>query len=384
MPELPEIEHLRRSLEPALLGAVIESVDIRRADVVRLVPVIGVEGTAEAAQATGHEGSKRRVSAPAPNTQPRGGEGRRAVGVLRGPSAARALINQLTGAEVMRLARHGKQLLIETSGGALIVHLGMSGRLTVERSAPEVSLPTPQPRGSRGRNHGQRDALAAGRGDAQPRKREPEEKAMAASSRDNAHLHVCMTIRRAGKRSMLHFRDPRRFGGLWLYTDRDQVEATRWSELGPDALSIGAADLTRALTGRKRAVKALLLDQVTIAGVGNIYADEALHRAGIHPGRAAASLDADEVRRLARALRQVLERAVAAGGSSFRDYVDATGRKGEYVRRHAVYGRGGQPCRTCATVLESAVIGGRTTVWCPRCQPAGKQRRRPPRRSASS
>jgi len=128
--------------------------------------------------------------------------------------------------------------------------------------------------------------------------------------------------------------------------------------------------LGSALAQTKRSIKSALLDQAVLAGVGNIYADEALHMAGIHPARRADGLRADEIANLAQSIAGVLAAAIAAGGSTLRDYADANGRPGSYQTAHAVYGRAGQPCLTCGTLLASRLLAQRTTVWCPHCQPA--------------
>ncbi|MHC5027133.1 MAG: Fpg/Nei family DNA glycosylase, partial [Planctomycetota bacterium] len=141
-----------------------------------------------------------------------------------------------------------------------------------------------------------------------------------------------------------------------------------WRRLGPDALTITSAELAKRLRRTRRAVKAALLDQSVLAGVGNIYADEALFGSRLHPARRADGLARAEVRDLARELRRTLGRAVDSGGSSLRDYVDAEGRKGGYAAYHQVYGRGGEPCVRCSTRLERMLLAQRTTVFCPQCQ----------------
>jgi formamidopyrimidine-DNA glycosylase len=163
----------------------------------------------------------------------------------------------------------------------------------------------------------------------------------------------------------LVFRDPRRFGGLWTYTSVEELTEQRWSRLGPDALTLDARTLRRRLGRTHRAIKGVLLDQSIVAGIGNIYADEILFAARLHP---ASRVPADRCRLLARSIRQVLSQAIAAGGSTIRDYMDGRGQPGSYVRQHKVYGRAGQPCRRCDTPLETRSLGQRTTVFCPGCQ----------------
>lgn len=141
-----------------------------------------------------------------------------------------------------------------------------------------------------------------------------------------------------------------------------------WRGLGPDALTLAPGSMPRLLGSVGRPIKAALLDQSLLAGVGNIYADEALHRAGIHPRERACEISPERARALGRALRSVMRQAVRAGGSTLRDYRAAEGQRGAFQAQHAVYGRGGKPCLTCGAILERAVIGQRTTVWCPICQ----------------
>jgi formamidopyrimidine-DNA glycosylase len=167
------------------------------------------------------------------------------------------------------------------------------------------------------------------------------------------------------------FADPRRFGGL-AGLDSPHALEDRWATLGPDALTTPLDDLAEALItelGRaNRAVKAALLDQRIIAGVGNIYADEALFAARIHPRKLARRLSPDRVRLLAAHIREILTRAVDAGGSTLRDYVNADGNRGQAQTLHQVYGRAGQPCPACGLSLQTGQIGQRTTVWCRACQ----------------
>lgn len=268
MPELPEVETIRRELTPRLAGNRFATARAIRPEVVR------------------------------------GGSDKAAL---------------LAGRRVSEIARKGKQLAVIAEDGACFsVHLGMSGRLEFGDS---------------------------------PRNRP-------------AHTHVVWTIEDGGE---LRFVDPRRFGGVWTHTSRDDLQRTRWDALGPDAASVTAARLWSVCRG-KRAIKAVLLDQRALAGVGNIYADEALHASGIDPQRLAEQIAADEARALAGNIRRVLKRAVEARGSTLRDYRRPNGENGGYALSHAVYGRGGQECLTCGTTLESLQVGGRTTVRCLTCQ----------------
>ena len=228
----------------------------------------------------------------------------------------------LAGGKVGGLVRLGKQLaIIGETGSVICVHLGMSGQLL------HISI---------------------------------------ADQTKRTHVHVEWRLSDGSK---LLFRDPRRFGGLWCFPSLASLHEERWSELGPDALTIRTAQLRGALAGSSRAIKAALLDQRAVAGVGNIYADEALHRAGIHPHRPCTTLREDEWKALASAVRSVLRQAVFRGGSTLRDYVDSGGRAGGFQAEHRVYGRGGEPCKACKGLIVRTVLAQRSTCHCPSCQP---------------
>lgn len=279
MPELPEVEHLRRCIDPHLVGRVVLRVEVRRRSVV------------------------------APNR-----------------ASERDL---LEGACIARTSRRGKQLAIEADDGrAIVVQLGMTGGLSIE------------------------DPHDAGR----------------ASSR---HRHIVWTFAAAADRRdvrRLVFIDPRRFGGVTAIPSPDALRK-RWENLGPDALAIDPAELRSRLAGTRRAIKAALLDQSVLAGVGNIYADESLFAARIHPERRSSGLSGKECRTLALAIRRILGAAAEAGGSTLRDYRDPFGQPGSAVQRHKVYGRAGRPCSRCKVTLEGTRQQGRATVHCPACQP---------------
>ncbi len=281
MPELPEVETVRRTLEPLVCGRRVVSVALRRSDV--------VHGT-------------------------------------RTPHAL------LRGSVIDRIDRHGKQLaLIAAANGAggaggrcVCIHLGMTGTLTHARDAVTV-----------------RAMLAAN------------------------HTHVAWRLHDGG---VMTFRDPRRFGGLWTVRGVDDLTATRWAALGEDALTIRPGRLHAKLRGSRRPLKAALLDQAVIAGLGNIYVDEALHAAGLHPLSPAGSLSRADVVNLVRVMRRILRRAIGMGGSTLRDYRDGRGRAGSFQGRHRVYQRADQPCLRCRAVLGRLIVSGRTTVFCPQCQ----------------
>ena len=236
--------------------------------------------------------------------------------------------NLLLGQRIQRLVRHGKELaIVSRDGPAICVHLGMSGQLWH------------CPSGRRLRR------------------------------RDHVHCVWHLGDPRPGQgRGRLVFRDPRRFGGLWCFSSLQELVVTRWSQLGPDALRIGTVTLRESLAGTSRSIKAALLDQRIVAGIGNIYADEILFAAGIHPQSAASALPADRYRRLAGTIRRVLATAIVHGGSTVRDYVDGRGSAGSYALRHRVYGRAGQLCASCGQPLCDITVAQRTTVFCPACQ----------------
>jgi formamidopyrimidine-DNA glycosylase len=236
----------------------------------------------------------------------------------------------LTGRAVASIDRRAKRIVFTLDGGErFYVHLGMTGQLTVEAAGAEV----------------------------------------------RAHTHLVIELRSDGgseRRSdegkmELRFRDPRRFGGVfWLGAE----SADRG--LGPEPLTLRVGQLGKLLARTRRPIKAALLDQTMIAGIGNIYADEALFAAGVHPLRVANSLTGEEVARLNRAIKGVLRRAIRARGSTLRDFVDADNEPGGYRAKHRVYDREGETCRGCrSAVIERIVLTGRSTCFCPKCQRVG-------------
>ncbi len=241
-------------------------------------------------------------------------------------------LRKIQGGRVIGLSRKGKFLLFHLSNGSMLVfHLRMTGKL--------VLVPSAHPRGKRDRLR------------------------LDFSEFDWA----------------LAFEDTRRFGSLDILQDLEEG-AGLLAELGPDALLIGLADFRSLLAGSRRPVKALLLDQRVIAGLGNIYVDESLHRAGIHPGTPSAAVEPSQVRRLHTTMRQVLRQAILCRGSSVSDYRDSHNRPGTFQRHHLVYQRVGEPCTTCREPIEYIRVGGRGTHLCPSCQrapasPSGGARR---------
>ena len=224
------------------------------------------------------------------------------------------------GAVVRRVSRRGKRILVELSTQAtLIFRLGMSGRLTLAA----------------------RDA--------------PIEK----------HTHLSISV--LDSSAELRFCDPRRFGGVWLAVGPPSNVVDELGTLGPEPLELTSRRF-RELLARRRQIKALLMDQRTLAGLGNIYCDESLHAAGIHPLRPANRLTAEEAARLFRAIRATLRKAIRHEGSTFATYRRADGRPGAFQLYHRVYGREGKPCRRCATSIVRMQAAGRSSFFCPRCQ----------------
>jgi formamidopyrimidine-DNA glycosylase len=179
------------------------------------------------------------------------------------------------------------------------------------------------------------------------------------------HTHLRLAL--GGGREELRYRDPRRFGRLRCCT-REELEAV-FAGLGPDAQQITLDEFLHAMRGRRGAIKSWLMNQQILAGLGNIYADEALFAARIHPLAQPARVPTHKARQLYRAVRKVLDHAVALQGTSFRDYIDIEGRPGNFLPRLRVYQRTGEPCRRCKTKIRRVVIAGRSSHLCPQCQP---------------
>ncbi len=286
MPELPEVEVLRRSLLPHLVGERIDDVVVR------------------------HVGLREPID--------------------------RAALAATCGRRIAGLRRRSKYLLIDLEGDlTLVVHLGMSGRLTLVDVDVEAE----------------------------------------------AHEHVAF---RLGDRR-LRFRDPRRFGLLFAVRTSGLAADGHFSELGPEPLSseFDGRHLAVAAARRRGPIKSFLMDARVVVGVGNIYANEACHVAGVHPGRGVHRLAAGRFDRLAAAVVGVLEQAIEQGGTTLNDFADGEGRSGYFQVSLAVYGRAGEPCPRCAGsrgagtriagtriagTIRRGVQAGRGTFWCPRCQ----------------
>jgi formamidopyrimidine-DNA glycosylase len=249
------------------------------------------------------------------------------------------LKRRLTGRTVTALERAGKYLLAALDDGSrLMLHLGMTGQLFVEGSA-SLRLLSSTARASL------------------PPEQQP-------GFTPDAHTHLRIAFRDDGPE--LRFRDVRKFGKVeWLAAG---AESARLGKLGPDALEADGEHLFELSRGRRVAVKAWLLNQSVLAGVGNIYADEALFLSGVRPTRRAQSLTRRQCERIAENIRRVLQRSVETGGSSISDYINPDGNDGGYQDERKVYARAGEPCRVCGTAIRKVVIAQRGTHYCPRCQ----------------
>jgi len=276
MPELPEVETIRRKLEPHLLGRRLDRVEIADPRLVR-------------------------------------------------PFEPHAVAAELEGERVSALERRGKYLVVRfESGRALLIHLRMTGSL----------------------RHAARGAL-----------------------HDDRYRRAVVNL---DDGSDVAYRDVRRFG-TWLLLEPDELEPYLAPTVGVEPLerSFNARWLAQRLQGRRAPLKAALLDQRTVAGLGNIYVDEALWRAQIHPLRPAESLDADEIARLTRAVKEALKAGVRRQGASLRDYATPDGGRGSMQDRFRVYGRAGEPCDRCGTPIDKIRAAGRGTWYCPTCQRLG-------------
>jgi formamidopyrimidine-DNA glycosylase len=249
------------------------------------------------------------------------------------------LRRRLGGREVEALSRHGKYLIAQLDDGRrLVIHLGMTGQLFcgAATSVRLLSVST-------------RQALPP----EEQRRFEPD-----------AHTHLRLAFDGGGPE--VYLRDVRKFGKLLLLEPGESHP--RLERLGPDALDVRGETLFRASRKRRAAIKQLLLDQSLIAGVGNIYADEALFLSGVRPGRRAARVTRRECDRLAEAIGRVLHRSIETGGSSIRDYVAPDGSDGQYQLERYVYARAGEPCFACGSPIRKRVIAQRGTHYCPKCQ----------------
>jgi len=279
MPELPEVETVRRGLEPVMTGQVIARAVVNRPDLRRPFP----------------------------------------------PDMAA----RLTGARVLALRRRSKYLLADLdSGETLLIHLGMSGRLLVSNAVAGGFHPAPA-----------------------------------------KHDHVVLDMAGGAR---ITFNDARRFGAMDLMPTAQAEQHPLLAALGPEPLgnAFDETYLIARLKGRATPIKSALLDQHVVAGLGNIYVCEVLYRARLHPTRHAGRIAATRIAALVPLIREVLSEAIAAGGSSLRDYRQADGELGYFQHRFQVYGRAGQPCLTqgCTATIARVVQAGRSSFYCPHCQ----------------
>ena len=273
MPELPEVETVRRQLEPVLVGRRVDRVEIFDSRLTR-------------------------------------------------PEDPAAVAAQLEGERVAAVRRRGKYVVVRfESGRVLLIHLRMTGSL---RHARDGELP------------------------------------------DDPYRRAVVTL---DDGSDVAYRDVRRFG-TWLLLEPEEFDAYLAKRVGVEPLEPGftAKTLAARLAGRRAPIKAAILDQRTVAGVGNIYADEALWHARVHPLRPARELTADELRAVHRGIRRALQTGIARQGATLRDYTQPNGAAGSMQEEFRVYGRGGEPCARCRAPIEKTRVGGRGTWFCPHCQ----------------
>lgn len=273
MPELPEVETVKRSLEPIITGLIIEKAVVNMSK------------------------------------------------IIKEPSAE-GFISLIAGKKITGMDRRGKYIIINLKGGySLVIHLRMTGQLVYKDANQEIVK----------------------------------------------HTHVILSLSNGQE---LRYIDQRQFGRLYLLPSSSLQNISGIEFMGVEPLG---EDFTKEyfkkeLRNKRTKIKPLLLDQTFIAGIGNIYADEALHQARIHPERSASSLNARDVTRLYNAIQDVLKQGIANRGTSFKDYVDGEGKKGDNQNMLKVYGREKEPCPNCKTLIERKKIGGRSSHYCPRCQ----------------
>ena len=232
------------------------------------------------------------------------------------PDIAKNIIGQV----ITNVRRRSKYLLIDTKAGMTIIHLGMSGSLRIL-----------------------------------PRNTPPEK-----------HDHIDLILENG---RMLRYNDPRRFGA-WLWYELPEEAHPLLSKLGPEPLTdaFNPNQLHAALQGKKKAIKLCLMDNHIVVGVGNIYANEALFAAGIHPQKAAGNIDVERLTVLVNEVKQILDHAIKQGGTTLKDFTNADGKPGYFAQKLHVYGRGGQTCTCCGHLLSEIKLGQRTTVFCSLCQ----------------
>ena len=273
MPELPEVETIRKTLSDSVIGKTINKIEILRTSLIKF-------------------------------------------------PLAEYFSTQIVDEKIIALSRRGKYLSLNMASGAeLVVHLRMTGRL-VYVTAAEEKLP---------------------------------------------HTHIIIELNDGNE---LRYADVRRFGCLWLLPPQAEDKVTGRAKLGPEPLSeqFTAGALQQALKGRKISIKQALLDQSVLAGLGNIYVDEALFAAGLLPMRSVADLNEADFIRLAEVIPPILQSSIDHCGTTFSDYMDGHGNRGENIAYLKVYGRAGKPWSVCGTYLQKQKIAGRSSVYCPVCQ----------------
>ncbi|MEQ2526978.1 DNA-formamidopyrimidine glycosylase [Robertmurraya yapensis] len=281
MPELPEVETVRRTLVELVSGKTIERVTV---------------------------------------TWPK---------IIKKPVEVEQFKDALVGQVIEEISRRGKFLIFYTTDFALVSHLRMEGRYGLYTPEEEI----------------------------------------------DKHTHVIFYFTDG---TQLRYRDVRKFGTMHLFKKGEELAELPLSQLGPEPFSeeFTVARMERMLAQTNRSIKTVLLDQKLVVGLGNIYVDEALFKAGIHPERSASSLTKKEMKILHHEIIQTLTEAVAKGGSTVRSYVNSQGEIGMFQLELFVYGRNGKACKTCSSELERIVVGGRGTVFCPKCQKRKKSKSR--------
>lgn len=272
MPELPEVETIRRTLEVLVINKEIERVTVNWPKIIKHPEVEQFK-------------------------------------------------DALCGETILKMGRRGKLLIFYTDHLALVSHLRMEGKYALKDHMEEIEK----------------------------------------------HTHVIFHFTDGTE---LRYRDVRKFGTMHLFQKGTEMEELPLSQLGPEPFSreFTLADFSRKLLKTNRMIKPALLDQKIVVGLGNIYVDEALFRSGIHPERLTNSLKKAEISRLYKEIKSTLHEAVEKGGSTVRSYVNSQGQMGMFQLELFAYGRKGEPCKTCGTPMERKVIGGRGSVFCPKCQ----------------
>ncbi|WNV78711.1 DNA-formamidopyrimidine glycosylase [Bacillus atrophaeus] len=273
MPELPEVETVRRTLTGIVRGKTIKSVEIRW-----------------------------------PN-------------IIKRPAEPEEFARNLIGETIQSIGRRGKFLLFHLDHFVMVSHLRMEGKYGLHQ----------------------------------------------AEDPDDKHVHVVFTMTDG---TQLRYRDVRKFGTMHLFHPGEEMRELPLSQLGPepDDKEFTDAYLKERLMKTNRAVKTALLDQKAVVGLGNIYVDEALFRAGIHPETKANQLSAKKIKKLHEEIKNTLQEAIDAGGSTVRSYINSQGEIGMFQLRHFVYGKKDKPCKTCGTMISKIVVGGRGTHFCAKCQ----------------